>query len=40
MDTPLVSWNPEGVDAWATTAPSEGAVLVHSLRGFIAAGRA
>lgn len=40
MDTPLVNWNPEGVDAWAATAPKEGAVLVHSLRGFIDAGRA
>ncbi|MFN3865324.1 MAG: PAC2 family protein [Demequina sp.] len=40
MDTPLVSWNPDGVDAWAATAPKEGAVLVHSLRGFIDAGRA
>lgn len=40
MNTPLVSWNPEGVEAWANTAPAEGAVLVHSLRGFIDAGRA
>lgn len=40
MNTPLVSWNPEGVEAWANTAPTEGAVLVHSLRGFIDAGRA
>ena len=40
MNNPLVSWNPEGVEAWANTAPAEGAVLVHSLRGFIDAGRA
>ncbi len=40
MNTPLISWNSEGVDAWAATAPKEGAVMVHSLRGFIDAGRA
>lgn len=40
MDTPLVNWNPDGVEAWANTAPKEGAVLVHALRGFIDAGRA
>lgn len=40
MNNPLVSWNPEGVEAWANTAPAEGGVLVHSLRGFIDAGRA
>ncbi|WP_084040287.1 proteasome assembly chaperone family protein [Demequina sp. NBRC 110053] len=40
MDTPFVSWNAEGVEAWAAVAPQEGAVLMHSLRGFIDAGRA
>ncbi|WP_297084797.1 PAC2 family protein [uncultured Demequina sp.] len=40
MDTPLVSWDPEGVEAWAAAAPQEGAVLMHSLRGFIDAGKA
>ncbi|WP_084104274.1 PAC2 family protein [Demequina sp. NBRC 110056] len=40
MDTPLVSWNAEGVEAWAAVAPKEGAVLMQSLRGFIDAGRA
>jgi len=36
----LVSWNPDGVAQWAAEAPSEGAVLVHSLRGFLDAGKA
>ena len=40
MGKSLVSWNPDGVAAWAAGAPKEGAVLVHSLRGFIDAGRA
>jgi len=40
MGKSLVSWNPEGVAAWADGAPSEGAVLVHSLRGFMDAGKA
>lgn len=40
MDTPLVSWDPDGVQAWADAAPREGAALLHSLRGFIDAGRA
>lgn len=40
MDNSLVSWNPDGVEVWANTAPKEGAVLVHSLRGFVDAGRA
>jgi len=40
MAKSLVSWNPDGVAAWAAGAPKEGAVLVHSLRGFIDAGRA
>ncbi|WNM23363.1 proteasome assembly chaperone family protein [Demequina capsici] len=39
METKLVTWDPEGVAAWAEVAPSEGAVLMHSLRGFIDAGR-
>lgn len=39
MDRPLLSWEPEGVQAWADTAPEQ-AVLVHSLRGFVDAGRA
>lgn len=40
MDRPLVEWDADGVAAWAEVAPREGAVLVHSLRGFIDAGRA
>jgi hypothetical protein len=40
MDTPLVSWSADGVEAWAAVAPHEGAVLLHSLRGFIDAGKA
>ena len=40
MAKSLVSWNPDGVAAWAQSAPTEGAVLVHSLRGFIDAGKA
>jgi hypothetical protein len=40
MGKSLVEWNPEGVAAWAETAPTEGAVLVHSLRGFMDAGKA
>ena len=40
MTSPLISWDPEGVAAWAETAPKEGAVLLHSLRGFIDAGKA
>lgn len=36
----MVSWDADGVRAWADVAPKEGAVLVHSLRGFIDAGRA
>lgn len=40
MDNPLVNWSPEGVEAWAAVAPQEGAVLMHSLRGFIDAGKA
>lgn len=39
MDRPLLSWEPEGVQAWADAAPEQ-AVLVHSLRGFVDAGRA
>lgn len=35
----LVTWEPAGVEAWAEVA-SEGAVLMHSLRGFVDAGRA
>ena len=40
MDRPLVTWDPDGVRAWADAAPEDGGVLVHSLRGFIDAGRA
>ncbi|WP_062294567.1 PAC2 family protein [Demequina phytophila] len=40
MERPLLSWDPEGVQAWAAAAPQEDAVLLHSLRGFIDAGRA
>lgn len=40
MSESLVSWDADGVRAWAEVAPREGAVLVHSLRGFIDAGRA
>ncbi|MFV0287374.1 MAG: proteasome assembly chaperone family protein [Demequina sp.] len=40
MTSPLISWDAEGVQAWAAVAPQEGAVLVHSLRGFIDAGKA
>ncbi|MDN4483978.1 PAC2 family protein [Demequina lignilytica] len=40
MDGPLVTWDPDGVRAWADAAPEDGGVLVHSLRGFIDAGRA
>ncbi|WP_062377372.1 PAC2 family protein [Demequina pelophila] len=40
MERPLLTWDPEGVQAWADTAPRAGAVLVHSLRGFVDAGRA
>lgn len=40
MAKSLVSWNADGVAAWAQEAPKEGAVLVHSLRGFIDAGKA
>jgi len=36
----LVKWNPDGVAQWAVAAPKEGAVLVHSLRGFLDAGKA
>src|SRR5690606_39214461 len=35
----LVTWEPAGVEAWAEVA-GEGAVLMHSLRGFVDAGRA
>lgn len=38
MDT-LVTWDPEGVRAWAE-ASGEGAVMVHLLRGFVDAGNA
>ncbi|WP_084127102.1 PAC2 family protein [Demequina sp. NBRC 110054] len=40
MDTKLVTWDPEGVAAWAEVAPSEGAVMMHVLRGFIDGGKA
>ncbi|MCR6711255.1 MAG: PAC2 family protein [Demequina sp.] len=36
----LVTWNADGVAQWAAEAPTEGAVLVHSLRGFLDAGKA
>jgi len=40
MSASFVTWDADGVRAWADTAPKEGAVLVHSLRGFIDAGKA
>ena len=40
MDIPLVTWDADGDQAWALAAPAEGSVLLHSLRGFIDAGRA
>ncbi len=40
MDRTLVTWDPDGVRAWAEASPGEGAVMVHSLRGFIDAGKA
>ncbi|WP_084129960.1 PAC2 family protein [Demequina sp. NBRC 110055] len=40
MTSPLITWDADGVQAWAETAPKEGAVLLHSLRGFIDAGKA
>lgn len=40
MNRPLVTWDPDGVAAWAAAAPGEGAVLIHMLRGFVDAGRA
>ncbi|WP_082104632.1 PAC2 family protein [Demequina soli] len=40
MERPLVTWDADGVKAWADAAPREGGVLLHSLRGFIDAGRA
>ena len=40
MAKSLVNWNPDGVAQWAASAPTEGAVLVHSLRGFLDAGKA
>lgn len=39
METKLVTWDPDGVAAWAEEAPSEGAVLLHALRGFVDAGK-
>lgn len=35
-----MTWDPDGVAQWAAEAPKEGAVLVHSLRGFLDAGKA
>lgn len=35
----LVKWDPEGVEAWSRVAGQD-AVLVHSLRGYVDAGRA
>jgi len=40
MGKSLVSWNRDGVELWAREAPKEGAVLVHSLRGLMDAGKA
>ena len=40
MPKKLVKWDPDGVAQWAANAPSEGAVLVHSLRGFLDACKA
>ena len=40
MAKSLVKWDADGVAQWAANAPKEGAVLVHSLRGFLDAGKA
>jgi hypothetical protein len=40
MSNSLVTWDPDGVEAWRAGAPAQDAVLMHSLRGFIDAGRA
>lgn len=40
MSESLITWDPEGVAAWEKAAPAEGGVFMHSLRGFIDAGRA
>ncbi|WP_228373485.1 PAC2 family protein [Demequina gelatinilytica] len=40
MERSLLTWDPDGVEAWAEAAPEHGAALLHSLRGFIDAGRA
>ncbi|WP_084076134.1 PAC2 family protein [Demequina sp. NBRC 110052] len=39
MERPMVTWDPDGVERWAREAPSDSAVMVHSLRGFIDAGK-
>lgn len=39
-DSPLVTWDPQGVEAWSARASHGSAVLMYSLRGFIDAGRA
>lgn len=40
MENPLVTWDAQGVEAWARAKTGERPVLMHSLRGFIDAGRA
>lgn len=39
MNSSLVTWDPEGVKEWQRVAPADSAVLMHSLRGFIDAGK-
>ncbi|WP_061960380.1 proteasome assembly chaperone family protein [Demequina flava] len=39
MNSSLLSWDPDGVEEWARIAPADSAVLMHSLRGFIDAGK-
>lgn len=40
MSDSLLTWDTDGVEAWSRAAPADGGVLMHSLRGFIDAGRA
>ena len=40
MSDSLLTWDADGVEAWSHAAPADGGVLMHSLRGFIDAGRA
>ncbi|MDE0573344.1 PAC2 family protein [Demequina sp. B12] len=39
MSSALVNWDPDGVEEWERVAPADSAVLMHSLRGFIDAGK-